>query len=128
MSYDEYRRGREGFHGRDGFNDVAFESDPDVGDFVEPKVRAADAIRNIINEHPGKEMLFFFNIWETSKCLIFLPGEVTLVPLGPLTNVALAFGTEPELPAKLKELVSSQSSTSNGSIVHYSHLRTLSTA
>ena len=53
LSYDEYRS-KGGFHGRDGFNDVAFDSDPDVGDFVtSTSLTAADAIRKIVNEHPG---------------------------------------------------------------------------
>ncbi|MHA6513154.1 nucleoside hydrolase [Tessaracoccus sp. Z1128] len=33
------------------------------------------------------------------------PGEITLVPVGPLTNVALALGLEPELPSLIKEVV-----------------------
>ena len=52
-SYDDYRSGRHGFNGTDGFNDVAFDSDPEVGDFVDPTLKAADAIRKIVNQHPG---------------------------------------------------------------------------
>ena len=33
------------------------------------------------------------------------PGEITLVAIGPLTNVALLFATDPEIPSLLKELV-----------------------
>ncbi|WP_197289954.1 nucleoside hydrolase [Saccharothrix sp. NRRL B-16348] len=33
------------------------------------------------------------------------PGEVSLLALGPLTNVALALGIEPELPSLLREVV-----------------------
>ena len=33
------------------------------------------------------------------------PGEVTLLAVGPLTNIALLFRTDPEIPSLLKELV-----------------------
>jgi inosine-uridine nucleoside N-ribohydrolase len=33
------------------------------------------------------------------------PGEVTLLTIGPLTNIALLFKTDPEIPSILKELV-----------------------
>ena len=33
------------------------------------------------------------------------PGEITLVPVGPLTNIALALGIEPRLPQLIKEVV-----------------------
>ncbi len=33
------------------------------------------------------------------------PGEVTLLAVGPMTNVGLLFATDPELPAMLKQLV-----------------------
>lgn len=33
------------------------------------------------------------------------PGEITLLTIGPLTNIALLFKTDPEIPSLLKELV-----------------------
>jgi len=33
------------------------------------------------------------------------PGEVTLIAIGPMTNVGLLFATDPEIPALLRELV-----------------------
>ena len=33
------------------------------------------------------------------------PGDVTLLAVGPLTNIALLFMSDPEIPALLKELV-----------------------
>jgi inosine-uridine nucleoside N-ribohydrolase len=33
------------------------------------------------------------------------PGEITLVPVGPLTNVALAFLKDPSLPSKIPEII-----------------------
>ena len=33
------------------------------------------------------------------------PGEITLLPIGPLTNIALLFKTDPEIPSLLKSLV-----------------------
>lgn len=43
-----------------------------------------------------------------------LPGEVTLVPTGPLTNLALAFRMAPDLPEKIKEVVWMGGSTAQG--------------
>ena len=37
-----------------------------------------------------------------------IAGEVSLVALGPLTNLALAFGADPELPGKLREMARRQ--------------------
>lgn len=33
------------------------------------------------------------------------PGEMTLLPIGPLTNIALLFALDPEIPALLKQIV-----------------------
>lgn len=33
------------------------------------------------------------------------PGEITLLPIGPLTNIALLFALDPEIPALLKQVV-----------------------
>ena len=33
------------------------------------------------------------------------PGEITLVPLGPLTNIALAVATEPRIAENVREVV-----------------------
>jgi len=33
------------------------------------------------------------------------PGEVTLLTIGPLTNIALLFASDPEIPALLKQIV-----------------------
>ncbi|HEV7776594.1 MAG TPA: nucleoside hydrolase [Luteibacter sp.] len=67
-------------HGRDGFGDVGF---------AEPKPRvepehAVSAILRLTRERPG---------------------ELTLVALGPLTNIALALRLDSGLPTRLKRLV-----------------------
>ena len=43
------------------------------------------------------------------------PGEVTLLTIGPLTNVALLFAADPAIPALLKSLVSMGGSYASGS-------------
>ncbi|HUB89101.1 MAG TPA: nucleoside hydrolase [Dyella sp.] len=67
-------------HGRDGLGDVGF---------PEPQATAADehaalAILRMTREHPG---------------------EITLVALAPLTNLALALRLDPSLPQRVKRLV-----------------------
>lgn len=67
-------------HGRDGLGDVGF---------PEPTMRVADehaalALLRLTHEHPG---------------------EVTLVALAPLTNIALALKLDPSLPKRVKRLV-----------------------
>ena len=46
--------------------------------------------------------------YKTVKQSSKIPGEVSLVALGPLTNLALAFGADPELPGKLREMARRQ--------------------
>ncbi len=54
VSYESYRSSGGGFHGRDGFNDVRFESGPDVGRFLRAGAPpAADAIREAVGKNPG---------------------------------------------------------------------------
>src|SRR5579859_7973739 len=67
-------------HGHDGLGDVGF---------PEPKTVAVDehaalAILRITHEHPG---------------------EITLVALAPLTNLALALRLDPSLPERVKRLI-----------------------
>ena len=56
----------------------------------------------------GKEMLFksICNILYKLKCFSFVvPGEITLVALGPLTNIALAIRLDPAFGSKLKDVI-----------------------
>jgi inosine-uridine nucleoside N-ribohydrolase len=68
--------------------------------FPEPKTKpvaedAADFIRRIVEKYPG---------------------EVTLIPIGPLTNIATALNLDPELAAKVKGIVLMGGSLSGGNI------------
>jgi purine nucleosidase len=49
-----------------------------------------------------------------------LPGEITLLTIGPFTNVALLFALDPEIPSLLKSIVSMAG-------VYYAHERTVET-
>ncbi|XP_070799472.1 inosine-uridine preferring nucleoside hydrolase-like [Pituophis catenifer annectens] len=69
------------FHGKDGLGDVPDPNAP--GTELLQKENAVTAILRIINERPG---------------------QVSLVALGPLTNIALAVKMDPSLPKKLKNL------------------------
>jgi len=60
----------------------ALDNWPHVTDF--PKNQAVDFLRQTIHAHPG---------------------EITLLTIGPLTNIALLFALDPEIPALLKGLV-----------------------
>ena len=48
--------------------------------------------------------LVIFEHIETIRIRVEIIGQVTLVAMGPLTNVALAFSTDEELPSKIKEI------------------------
>jgi inosine-uridine nucleoside N-ribohydrolase len=68
--------------------------------FPEPKTKpvaenAADFIRRIVEKYPG---------------------EVTLIPIGPLTNIATALSLDSELAAKVKSIVLMGGSLSGGNI------------
>lgn len=44
------------------------------------------------------------------------PGEITLVPVGPLTNIALAFLKEPQIRAKVAEIILMGGSITGGNV------------
>jgi purine nucleosidase len=67
-------------HGSDGFGDVGF---------AEPRAAASD-------EHAALALL---------RLTRERPGELTLVALGPLTNLALALRLDPSLPQRVARLV-----------------------
>lgn len=71
----------EQFHGRDG-----------LGDWSErpPSTRVVE------QEHAVQAIIRLVNTY---------PGEITLVTLGPLTNLALAVRLNPALPARIRKLV-----------------------
>ena len=69
-------------HGMDGLGDVEGIPHPDMS-LLKPE-HAVNALIRIINQHPG---------------------EITLVPIGPLTNIALACQLDPHISSKLKDVV-----------------------
>ncbi|HEX4426046.1 MAG TPA: nucleoside hydrolase [Terriglobales bacterium] len=78
-------------HGENGLGGAVF-PEPKTKPVAEP---AAELIRQIIRKYPG---------------------EVTLITLGPLTNIAAALGSDSELAAKVKGLVMMGGSLSGGNI------------
>ncbi|MDH5439083.1 MAG: nucleoside hydrolase [Candidatus Bathyarchaeota archaeon] len=70
----------EHVHGKDGLGDSGL---------PEPKIKPIDKVAaDMIIEKVARD-----------------PGEMTLVPIGPLTNIALAMEREPRLAEKVKEIV-----------------------
>jgi len=69
------------YHGLDGFNDVKFPTTPDMSRIK--KELAWEAISRLSKQ---------------------FPKEITLVAVGPLTNVALAMKADPGLPDRLGEI------------------------
>ena len=68
-------------HGKNGFGDVSVDY---PADFEPVDESAADFIVRMVNEQPG---------------------EITLVPIGPLTNIALALKKDPSIASKVKQVV-----------------------
>ncbi|HEY6765035.1 MAG TPA: nucleoside hydrolase [Candidatus Sulfotelmatobacter sp.] len=78
-------------HGENGLGGAVF-PEPKTKPVAEP---AAEIIRRIIRKYPG---------------------EVTLITLGPLTNIAAALGSDSDLPSKVRGLVMMGGSLSGGNI------------
>lgn len=70
------------FHGYDGLGDVENIPHPDMS--LLKSEHAVNALMRLIHEYPG---------------------EITLVPIGPLTNIALACRLDPTICSKLKNIV-----------------------
>ena len=68
-------------HGKNGFGDIPVQY---PADFKAHELSAADFIVDQINQYPG---------------------EITLVPIGPLTNIALALQKDPSIAHKVKQVV-----------------------
>src|SRR6266436_3315234 len=78
-------------HGENGLGGAVF-PEPKIKAVAEP---AAELIRNIVRKYPG---------------------EVTLLTIGPLTNVAAALNSDPELAGIMRSLVMMGGSLSGGNI------------
>ena len=70
----------EAVHGKNGLGDIEL---PAPTKKLDPR-HAVDVIIDIVNANPG---------------------AITLVPVGPLTNIALAFRKDPELTSKIPEII-----------------------
>ena len=68
----------------------------------QPKAPQADALTNWAHDtdFPKNQAVDFLR-----RTIRAHPGEITLLTIGPLTNIALLFSIDPEIPSLLKELV-----------------------
>ncbi|MDR3551505.1 MAG: nucleoside hydrolase [Clostridia bacterium] len=75
---------------------------PLFGKNSQPLARQADAIGrwSCETEFPRGEAVEFLR-----KTIRRHPGEITLLAIGPMTNIALLFSVDPEIPSLLKQLV-----------------------
>jgi uridine nucleosidase len=72
-----------------------------VADFV----HGADGLGNIDLPFPAGRPLDTPAAQFIVETVLARPGQITLVPIGPLTNLALALALEPRLPEKVAEVV-----------------------
>jgi purine nucleosidase len=84
-------RAETAVHGNDGLGGVRLPEGPPLAPGI-----AADAIRDLLRASP--------------------PASVTVIGLGPVTNLALAFATEPALVDRVRELVLMSGAWSEGNI------------
>ena len=87
VAYDH----KEFYHGSDGFNDVVFSDSPDTSR-IKGKVRGNKGLKR-------QKIIFPDELaWEAmSRITKQFPGEVTIVAIGPLTNVAIGEQNTPLL-------------------------------
>ena len=78
-------------HGENGLGGAVF-PEPKIKPITQP---AAEFIRDVIRKYPG---------------------EVTLIPIGPLTNIAMALNLDAELPSMVRGIVLMGGSLSGGNI------------
>lgn len=91
----------------EGRTDIPVHSGTDVGinlGIVQPGCPQADILPRFEHQKPDD--------FEPYTAIEFLrqqihrrPGEITLLAVGPMTNIALLFTVDPEIPRKLKRLV-----------------------
>lgn len=100
----------EDFHGNDGFGDCNHDEEPDL-QHVSKGEHAVNALVRLVQQNPGNEKSCsqaFIIICFSLSLFIFNPlnrvGEITLIALGPLTNLALAIRLDDQFASKLKEL------------------------
>nr|CAD7447346.1 unnamed protein product [Timema bartmani] len=78
------------YYGTDGFGDVFYPNAPNPADYVSSE-HAVNALIKLVTASPGK--------------LQDKTGEITIVCLGPLTNIALAVRLDPLFLGKVKQVI-----------------------
>lgn len=98
----------EPFHGIDGFGVIYSESEKPSKELIQ-KEHAVDAMRKLIDEVKIISKFMFMN---NSSYFYFLnsityiknAGDITLIAIGPLTNIALLYKLNPGISSKISRL------------------------
>lgn len=95
------------YYGKNGFGDIDFwkpNYPSNVSSIVVPEKNAVEIIRDLVMKvFVFRDSVHFKTLQYFSNVVFQYPNKVTLLCLGPLTNIALAIKTFPEIKENIKE-------------------------